>query len=304
MCGKGEPRDILLLIHESLMCAIIPPFSFDICFSNEIAVVNSALLSEYTLIDECVKMFLLTIKAWAKLNKISSAADARISSYAWVNLGIFYLQCIGFVPNLQCRELMANHGFERDPENWSHCANDLDTCFLPWDIVAKQNDWFPPEELKDTPVTLLMYGFFDFYAKYFPKMLFAVSIREGGIKLPKATFEKVSVQIPCIEDPFETHCSHTPHDLSRPAGEAGHVVIAKALNESEEFLRNTLTGGEEDTESDFWKMANVASPERNILSPSRKKHVVIVEKVSRTQTRIVWEERVGTMVKDGVNEVK
>ena len=231
--------------------------SFDICFSNEIAVVNSALLSEYTLVDERVKRFLLAIKAWAKLYGISSAADSRISSYAWVNMGIFYLQCLGFVPNLQCRELMVQHGFQRDPQNWSHQVDALDTCFVPWNVVATQSLWTQPEEWRDTPVTLLLYGFFHFYAKHFPKTLFSVSMREGSITLPKTTFEKVSVQNLCIEDPFETHGSHTPHDLGRPAGEAGHIVIAKALSDSEEYLRGLLTGENKEESSFFWRLIEV-----------------------------------------------
>lgn len=224
------------------------------------------MLSEYTLINERVKTFLLSIKAWAKLYKISSAADARISSYAWVNLGIFYLQCISFVPNLQSPEFMAQHEFERDPENWSHCANDLNTCFMPWDIVVAKNEWTQPDELKDAPVTLLMYGFLHFYAKHFPKTMFAVSIREGSIKLPKATFGNVRVQNLSVEDPFETHCSHAPHDLGKPAGEAGHVVIAKALADSEAFLRGVLIGDViEDTESHFWTLTQVAERPKESL---------------------------------------
>jgi len=239
--------------------------SFDICFSNEIAVVNSALLSEYTLVDERVKSFLLSIKAWAKLYRLSSAAESRISSYAWVNLGIFYLQCIGFVPNLQCRELMAQHGFVKDPANWSYHVNDLDTCFMPWNLVATQSVWSQSLEWKDTPVTLLLYGFFHFYAKQFPSTLFAVSILEGGIKLPKTTFEKVRIQNLCVEDPFETHGSHAPHDLGQPAGEVGHAAIAEVLRDSEEFLRRHLIGEDKEVGGYFWRLTEVAETPPEII---------------------------------------
>lgn len=219
---------------------------------------NSALLSEYTLIDERVTRFLLSIKAWAKLYGVSSAADNRISSYAWVNLGIFYLQCIGFVPNLQCREFMSQHEFELDPDNWSHFVNDLDTGFMPWNIVTEKNVWKQPDEWKDTPVALLMYGFFHFYAKHFPKALFSVSMREGSIKIPKTAFDKARMETLCIEDPFETHCSHTPHDLGRPAGDIGHPVIAKALAESELVLHDVLSGDGGDDEAHIWRLTEVA----------------------------------------------
>jgi hypothetical protein len=145
-----------------------------------------------------------------------------------------------------------------DPENWSHRANDLDTAFMPWSLVAQRNVWKQPDEWKGTPVTLLMYGFLHFYANHFPKTWFAVSMREGGVLLPKTTFDKIRIQHLCIEDPFETHGSHTPHDLGRPAGEVGHPVIAEALVESEAILRAVLVGENNDEEAYFWRLTEVA----------------------------------------------
>ena len=221
--------------------------------------VNTSLLSEYTFVDERVKTFLLCIKAWAKLNHVSSAAHNGISSYAWVNLGIFYLQCVGFVPNLQCREFMKQHGFHLDPEaNWLHCVNDLETGYLPWSNVAEQEVWKQPGVFSDTPVTLLLYGFFHFYAKHFPRTLYAVSIREGDVKLPRATFEKSVLSCICIEDPFETCYSHTPHDLGKPADENGQAVIFNRLCESEQYLRCVLEGKEHSENDSFWRLSAVA----------------------------------------------
>jgi hypothetical protein len=232
--------------------------SFDISFSNEIAVVNSSLLSEYTLVDERVKRFLLGIKAWAKNNKVSSAADNGISSYAWVNLGVFYLQCIRFVPNLQSPAFMAQHDFQLDGSSWQNRVNDLDTGYLPWNIVAEKKVWKQPEEFSKTPVTLLLYGFFHFYAKQFPRTLFAVSIVRGDISLPRSAFEKAMLSNLCIEDPFETYCSHCPHDLGRPANESGHEAISRVFVEAEEYLRGVLEGGDHAAHDSFWRLVAVA----------------------------------------------
>lgn len=210
-------------------------------------------------------MFLLTIKAWAKWYGVSSAADHRISSYAWVNLGIFYLQCIGLVPNLQSRELWEQHDFAPGRYNWAHCVNDLDTCFLPYNLVLERQIWTPPEAWKDTPVSLLLYGFFHFYTKHFPKTLFATSIKEGGISLPKTAFDKVRIQELCIEDPFETYSSHSPHDLGKPATEVGHPAIMQVMEESEAILGAILTGEEDDDEGYFWRLTEASQTSPNSL---------------------------------------
>ncbi|KAL7453221.1 hypothetical protein ACHAWC_004892, partial [Mediolabrus comicus] len=68
--------------------------AFDLCFLNDIAVVNSSLLREYSLFDNRVRILMLSIKSFAKLNRIASAADGTLSSYSWLNLVVFYLQCI------------------------------------------------------------------------------------------------------------------------------------------------------------------------------------------------------------------
>ena len=58
-------------------------FSFDICFDNSIAVLNSTLLREYAKLDYRVKALILLVKVWARANKIGSAKDCHLSSYTW-----------------------------------------------------------------------------------------------------------------------------------------------------------------------------------------------------------------------------
>ena len=104
---------------------------FDICLLNDIAVANSELLRQYSLVNVRVKQLMMIVKFWAKTNNISTAQDNCISSYAWMNLVVFYLQCLGLVPNLQCRELFDLAGVTyNDTKNYWHSVNNLDTCYM------------------------------------------------------------------------------------------------------------------------------------------------------------------------------
>jgi hypothetical protein len=229
--------------------------NFDICFFNDIAVVNSRLLRDYTLVDNKAKLCMLAIKAWTRDLKINSAADNLISSYAWMNLVIFYLQCIGFLPNLQCPMLMKKVGFFPDPKrNSLHFVNALNTAFVPWEIVDAHQAWVVPKELKDLPLSVLVHGFFHFYAHYFPKSLYAASIRVGEISIPKTTITKANLCFFCIEDPFETFDSHYPHDLGAPANEKGQELIYNLIADNEAFLRGVLLGKADSVDGALWEL--------------------------------------------------
>jgi hypothetical protein len=216
--------------------------SFDICFLNDIAVANSSLIREYSLVDTRVKSLMLAIKRWAKEYSINSAKDNYVSSYAWMIMVIFYLQWLGFVPNLQCPQLMQAVGVVPDPEgNYWHFVNHLDTCFLTWAQVNQAKAWAQPTELKNIPISGLLYGFFEFYSQRFSPAFYAISIKRGDISLPKTSFRKRTLFF-CIEDPFETFDSHCPHDLSAPVSENGVKDMMQFLRDGEEHLRNVFLG--------------------------------------------------------------
>jgi DNA polymerase sigma len=159
--------------------------SFDICFLNDIAVANSSLIREYSIVDPRVRPLMLAVKKWTKAFKIDSAKDNYISSYAWINLVIFYLQCLGFVPNLQSTELIKAVGVTPNPEgNYWHFVNNLDTCTLTWNQVEKGEAWKQPAELQAIPVSALLYGFFEFYTRRFPSGVFAVASRKEILAFP------------------------------------------------------------------------------------------------------------------------
>ena len=217
-------------------------FSFDICFLNDIAVANSGLLREYSLVDPRVRKLMMAVKLWAKEHQINSARNGSISSYAWINLVIFYLQCIRFVPNLQCTKLMKKVSFVANPQaNAFHSEKKLDTCYVTWEQVKSKDAWSQDLELSEVSVSALLYGFFEFYSRRFPGGSFSVSIKKGGVSLSKVASNKARLFL-SIEDPFETYDSHCPHDLGSPAAESGTRDMLECFHTSESQLRQILLG--------------------------------------------------------------
>jgi senataxin/terminal uridylyltransferase len=214
---------------------------FDICFINDIAVSNSELIRQYSLVSDTVKSLMLLVKRWAKANHLASTQDNSISSYAWMNLVIFYLQCLGMVPNLQCPKLMklANHTTNKDGAYWDN-VNFLNTRFVTWEQASTV--WtVPTHRLQNMSITALLYGFFDFYTKTFPSALYMVSIAAGASEhaKPKTLFDKSSL-FWCIEDPFEVADSYCPHDLGMHASEPGSALILERMRAAEVYLRTQL----------------------------------------------------------------
>lgn len=206
---------------------------------------NSNLLKQYSLVDKNAKLLMLVVKKWAKDNRVSSAADDCISSYAWMNLVIFYMQSLGMLPNLQCRNLMEEAQFQVDPEHVpAHCVAALDTAYLSCEEVC--GVWARPEEFKDIPISVLFYGFVHFYSGHFPRSLYATSIRLGGKPLPKAVFRKSWLCFLGVEDPFETHASHCPHDLGSHASEKGGAEILSLFQRTRLYLEEGFCTTEAD----------------------------------------------------------
>ena len=214
--------------------------AFDLCFLNDIAVVNSSLLREYSLFDNRVRLLMLAIKSFAKSNNIASAADGTLSSYSWLNLVVFYLQCIGFLPTLQCRKLMEDHGFQPDPSgNRWHSIDGLETFYLTEEIVTQNKCWEQSPLCSDVNLPVLLYGFFNFYRNVFPRETVAASIRLGDMSLQKTSFRRGSnLWRMCIEDCFETCYSHCPHDLGCHLHKGGQEQMLGHFDQ----MVNTLGG--------------------------------------------------------------
>jgi hypothetical protein len=228
------------LSHSSSFFACLHSNRFDICFLNDIAVANSGLIREYALVDPRVRKLMMAVKLFAKDRNMNSAKDSFISSYAWVNLVVFYLQCVGAVPLLQDAGLMKQVDFvpNREGNVW-HTINNLDTWYLRWNQV--KDVWSQPPHLEDASVPALLYGFFEFYSRRFPSATYVVSIKEGAIEMSKLDSPKPALFF-SIEDPFETYDSYCPHDLSSPAGDGGTRDMLEYLGAAEIHLRDILLG--------------------------------------------------------------
>jgi hypothetical protein len=204
---------------------------FDLCFLNDIAVVNSSLLREYSLLDRRVRVLMLCVKSFAKKNDISSAADNTFSSYGWLNLVVFYLQCIEFLPVLQCPMLMEEHGFQPDKKGNSwHYINSLETYYLTSENILQSGIWQQPDRFSNTTMPELLYGFFNFYANVFPRETVVASIRVGDCSIQKASFQKSSrLWRMSVEDPFETWDSHVSYSRLTPQPtqftRANHILL-------------------------------------------------------------------------------
>ena len=215
---------------------------FDICFFNGIAYENSSLLKEYAMVDKRVAALIRLTKQWAKEYKIGSAMESCMSSYAWSNLVIFYLQAVGIVPNLQSQELMKKANAYPDVDDPDHHIKNLDTFFLRWEQVKPH--WKPRKGSEIVTVTALFYGFIRFYTLDYPTSILLISIKRGpvtldsGIAWPRLVFGKTKSPF-TIEDPFETYDSHCPHDLNH-ADEGGLKRILSALSETEAYLSELL----------------------------------------------------------------
>jgi senataxin/terminal uridylyltransferase len=211
---------------------------FDICFLNDIAVVNSNLIREYSLVDPRARALLMAVKRWAKDNRVGSAQDNTLSSYTWMNMVVFYLQSVGLLPNLQSAELRKVAGCAPDMDDYWSSVNSLQTTYLKWEQV--KDHWKAPESVKDLPVSALLYGFFQFYDSAFPSPFYLASIKRGcDVTLPKTVFAKRTLSI-AIEDPFETYDSHCPHNLGIHGNEKGFRRIAGLVRSAAAYLRGSL----------------------------------------------------------------
>ena len=222
--------------------------SFDVCLSNDMAVANSKLLRQYAMIDRKTKSLILAVLTWAKENNISEASLGWWSSYAWTNMAIFYLQHLGLLPNLQCPKLIKLVGIQ--PNDASYIVDGLSTAFVPWDVLQSLGVWESNTDWNQMPLSIILHGFFHFYAHEFPRDHFAVSIRVGTVSLLKSTCASAKPLFYCIEDPFRVFDSPEAHDLSRPVSHIQHQEqTIQALMHGEAYFRRLLLPNDDEMDS-------------------------------------------------------
>jgi hypothetical protein len=158
-------------------------FHYDLCFNNDIAVLNSRLLREYSVYDARVRQLMFLVKSWVKRCSIGSAADGTFSSYTWINLVIYYCQRARLVPNLQCPQLLRETASERTEQVKEHLGLDVDFVTAKFakqslqKVLKQQIQQQQALEVCASTLGELLRGFFAFYASEFDWSHATVSIK-------------------------------------------------------------------------------------------------------------------------------
>jgi hypothetical protein len=162
----------------------------DLCLNNNFAVANTSLLYSYAKLDERVGILGKLLKCWAKDFGLCSIIDGSINSYGIVLMTIFYLQYIGFVPNLQATEEFISTSKS--------------------DVSSQESSEYHSKPVKSWYIIELLVGFFQFY-RDFNWGAHAISIRLGGHsrELLRANMtrtggkENNSEELVLLEDPYD-----------------------------------------------------------------------------------------------------
>ncbi|EGG19854.1 hypothetical protein DFA_06957 [Cavenderia fasciculata] len=171
--------------------------SFNMSFNNRLAIGNSLLVKSYAEIDERAKQLMLLVKYWASRKDINDASGGTLSSYAWLNMVIFYLQTVQppVLPSLHSNvssNCPTNQPVQKD--DWSIKEDE-------WKFVDHRHTGFVSQNNKT--LFQLFYGFFDFYCKFdFTNQL--ICIRLGKSTTNKIGMDQNNHSQICIEDPFDT----------------------------------------------------------------------------------------------------
>jgi len=78
----------------------------EISWTDQIGLCKTALLAEYSKIDARVRPFVIFIKYWSKMRKLTDTQHGGLGSYAWCLLCIYFLMKVTkppLVPNLQTK---------------------------------------------------------------------------------------------------------------------------------------------------------------------------------------------------------
>lgn len=208
--------------------------SCDICMNNRLAIYNTRLVQDYSMIDERMKPLVYVVKRWAKRRKINEPSLGTLSSYAYINLVISFLQTRQ-PPILPCLQELANGPKLINGKEYGDLLPDV--------MVDGFNCKYYNDISKlvgfgsDNKETLgsLVFHFFQTYSREFSFMNQVVSIRTGSpIQKSSKTWESIAKKSHywfSIEDPFET-----THNLARVVNRPNLSIIISELNRGYKLL--------------------------------------------------------------------
>ncbi|EGG15164.1 Regulator of nonsense transcripts 1 like protein [Cavenderia fasciculata] len=169
--------------------------SYDMCFNNRLAIGNSLLVKSYAEIDERAKQLMLLVKYWASRKDINDASGGTLSSYAWLNMVIFYLQTV------QPPVLPSLHSNVYSKSDGQLVQSKVDR----WKFVDHRHTGFVSQNNKT--LFQLFYGFFNFYCKFdFKDQLICIRLgKPTSNRMASQSYMEQNDQSKiCIEDPFNT----------------------------------------------------------------------------------------------------
>ncbi|KAL3657946.1 hypothetical protein V7S43_017151 [Phytophthora oleae] len=148
-------------------------YKCDLCFNNELGLLNSRLLRAYASFDDRARDLGVAVKYWAKQRGISDTASGCLSSYSFVLMSIYYLQRVKVLPNLQDPQLV------RLPKAETKYYQQDDISFCEDREIARlylENTTVEGRAL-DNSLSVLIFVFFQFYATQFDCVNHVVAIR-------------------------------------------------------------------------------------------------------------------------------
>eukprot|EP00123_Amoebidium_parasiticum_P016765 comp23575_c0_seq2/m.39937 comp23575_c0_seq2/g.39937 ORF comp23575_c0_seq2/g.39937 comp23575_c0_seq2/m.39937 type:complete len:899 (-) comp23575_c0_seq2:162-2858(-) len=197
----------------------------DICVNNTLAIHNTRLLKTYSLLDERFVQLAFVIKHWAKKRGIGDPSNCTLSSYALVNMLIFYLQQCS--PPVLCN--LQNPGLCRTPG--SQQAPGVTFC-VDVEAAKKQMSFSKPNRKS---VAALLFGFFNFFAYDFDFKGRVVAIGRDS-NLDKRDYKASTMARKwriAIQDPLEQ-----PHDLGSVIYDpVGMMLIISEFERAHELLQ-------------------------------------------------------------------
>ncbi|RWS10454.1 Poly(A) RNA polymerase gld-2-like protein, partial [Dinothrombium tinctorium] len=177
----------------------------DLNVNNIVGIRNTQLIRCYTRMDERVTPLTLTVKTWARFNRINDAHNKTLSSYTFTLMVIHYLQYGCEPPVLPCLHKLIPDQFVPDSDITSL------NLFVKLPYYKSENT---------ESVGQLFVGFLNYFSFKFSYKEDAVSVRVGGT-IPKyiAREFKGSKNTPsqwryiCVEEPFDrTNTARSVYD--------------------------------------------------------------------------------------------
>jgi len=161
-------------------------------------------------------------------------------------LVICYLQSIGFIPSLQCPHFLNLHGIDVDPyQKQHHGIGGFNTIFVSSAIVHQYGIWKILEKFEHVPTSFLLSGFYTFWGYHFPLGGVTASIRGiDNYMFGSCMFRNSKNWRMSIEDPFQTHDSHSPHDLGYSMDVEGQDKVMRELKIAAVIMKKMLTSNE------------------------------------------------------------